>query len=275
MLLSGAALFGVSSVPVGSWEGVRNNCLPAVARYIPPLLLNYGLCKHALSKWTGWTGLKLQRLAGMISMYPAFFALIWSSHATLANAKFWRNPEARFLDSCWECDFFANFYIATNIVQALGQVQTESGALLGQLMGHHAMSIFCYGAGFYFDRFRYWTAFAGACEITNLCLVPVQAVKEVPEIKTQPWFKWNAYALLTLFVTHRMVLFPAWLWLWMSDRVALSRATNRQPIHWVEGVVYPATISGLLVLSVMWLKQIVHGVKKLHRELADEKKRKD
>ena len=33
-------------------------------------------------------------------------------------------------------------------------------------------------------------------------------------------------------------------------------------IHWMEGVVYPVTILGLLVLSTMWFLMIDKGVRK-------------
>jgi len=212
----------------------------------------------------------------MLSMYPAFFALIWSSHATLMESIFWQGPEQRMTSSSAGCDFFASLYIATNLVQAIGQLQTESGPLLWQLMAHHVMSIFCYGCGFYFDRFRFWTAFGGASEITNLCLVPVQAAKELPEIRKQTWYKWNAWGLLVLFITHRLVLFPAWLWLWTSDRMALVQKmppNEQNQIHWLEGMVYPGTVLGLIVLSLIWFKQIVQGVRKLYRDLSDVKRK--
>ena len=50
----------------------------------------------------------------------------------------------------------------------------------------HVLSILCYASGFYFDQFRWWTALAGICELTNVFLVPVFACKEYfSEWKTQ------------------------------------------------------------------------------------------
>lgn len=184
------SFFGSSNAkaPDAAWERMLEHCLYPTLAFIPPLIASYCITVLIFQKYTNWKGLKLQKLAGQLSMYPAFVGLIWYSHATLIDYRYWQldNYQLRQDTSTVECDLFANLYIACNIVQAIGQMQTERPPLLHQLMGHHVLSILCYTSGFYFDRFRWWTAFAGVCELTNLFLVPVFACKEYfPEWKVQ------------------------------------------------------------------------------------------
>ena len=179
------------------------------------------------------------------------------------NTGYWglENGTVRQQQSDAWCDLFANFYIAVNIVQALGQIQTEKPPLLYQLMAHHVLSIFCYAGGFYFDRYRWWTTLAGCCELTNLFLVPVFLSKDYfPQWRKETWFLWNSRLLWWTFVSHRLVLFPCFLGLWFWDR--LQVAPNASAIHWVEGTVYPLTILGLFLLSILWFLQIDRGLRK-------------
>ena len=253
-------IFGHAEVPSGSWDNVWEKSAKSVLFYIPVILACYFVTLFVLQRMTDWKGLMLQRLAGQLAMYPSFFLLIISSHGGSSDAKFWNGYEGRFFESDLWVDVFANFYIAVNIAQAIGQVQTEKPPLLYQLMVHHALSITCYTSGFYFDRFRFWTAFAGCCEITNLFLVPVFASKDYfPEWRRETWFLWNSRLLWFTFVTHRLVLFPCWLGLWFYDRL---KANPDIQIHYMEGIGYPLTIFGLFILSGIWFRQIDRGLKK-------------
>ena len=167
---------------------MREGCIYPTLALIPPLLISYGFAVLILRTYTTWRGLKLEKLAGQISMYPAFLVLIWQSHTTLVvYPRFWDLDQYawRQQGTVAECDFFATLYIACNFVQAVGQIKTEKSPLREQLMIHHALSIACYASSFYFDQFRWWTALAGICELTNLFLIPVFACKEFfPEWKT-------------------------------------------------------------------------------------------
>ena len=256
-------IFGSSDTTGTSWDRVVDDCLYPVFRYYVPMLLAcYGLTVFLAKQLTDWKGLKLQKLAGSLSMYPAFFVLVATSHLTLMDSQFWTwDYNNRMRQTSVACDVFCNFYIAANIVQALGQIQTEKPPLLYQLMAHHVLSVAAYMSSFYFDRYRWWTALAGSCEITNLFLVPVFACKEFfPEWKKQTWYMWNTRLLWITFVTHRLVLFPCWLGLWFYDR--WQSAINGDKIHWVEGTAYPGIIFGLLILSMVWFAMIDRGLKK-------------
>ena len=193
-----------------SWENVIEKSSYSVIYYIGILLVCYVITEFVMKWVTNWKGLKLKKLAGQISMYPAFLFLVYTSHVgTFADSTFWSSFEVRHSTSNQIIDDFANFYIAANIVQAIGQVQTETSPLLYQLMAHHVLSISCYTSGFYFDRFRWWEAFAGCCEVTNIFLVPVFMCKEFfPEWQEKTWYLWNCRILWLTFVTHRLILFP-------------------------------------------------------------------
>jgi hypothetical protein len=154
-------------------------------------------------------------------------------------------------------DTFNHIYIASNIISAFGQMQTEEGLLRWQLMAHHATSIGCFAGSWYFSRLRFWSAFAGLSETTNLFLVPVFAAKEKPDIKAHTWYKANSVLLWLSFLVYRGALFSAWLYAWYNDS---TKPTN---IHPMEEFVYPYTVCGLLLLSIAWFKQIHRGVVKV------------
>lgn len=275
-----ASLFGtnLASAPPGAHERLLYACILPSLGFIPPLLLSYGVSVLILRTYTNWRGLKLEKLAGQLSMYPPFLFLIWYSHATLLDHRFWKldNYGLRQESSASECDLFANLYIACNIVQAIGQIKTERPPLLYQLMAHHALSIWCCASAFYFDRFRWWTAFAGVCELTNLFLIPVFACKEYfPQWKIQTWYHRNCRGLYWTFVSHRLVLFPCWLSLWMHDRWKAAKDKTLGPIHWMEGVIYPLTVLGLFALSSIWFAMIASGTKKQQDAYREARKAKE
>jgi len=199
-------------------------------------------------------GIKLERLAGFVGLYPFFMLMVYYSH-TGSWAHFAAGA-SRSTESNADSDTFICLYLAGNIMQAIGQSQTESGVLLWQLMAHHALSIFCFGLGFYFDRFRFFCAFAGMCETTNLFLVPVFAAKEIPSIKVHTWYKVNGVLLWSTFMIYRGLLFPIWLYIWYQEA---------QPVdtHPIEKYLYPITVVLLLVLSGAWFVQIHKGVVKV------------
>lgn len=199
-------------------------------------------------------GIKLERLAGFVGLYPFFIIMVYYSHA--GSWAHFASGAPRSTHSNADCDTFVCLYIASNIIAAIGQVQTESGVLLWQLMAHHALSIFCFGTGYYFDRYRFFCAFAGLCETTNLFLVPVFAAKEIPKIKAQAWYKVNSVFLCATFVIYRGVLFPVWLYIWYTD-------SQPADIHPLEKYLYPITITLLLLLSIAWFQQIYKGVIKV------------
>jgi len=199
-------------------------------------------------------GLKLERLAGYVGMYPFFVAMVYYSHAGCWTH--WSAGLDRVNESDANCNTFVCLYIASNIIAAIGQARTESGTLLWQLMAHHALSIFCFGTSYYFDRYWFYCAFAGVCETTNLFLVPVFASKEIPWIKAQGWFKVNSVLLMVTFIVHRFVLFPVWLYMWF---------TEPQPadMHPVEKYMYPCVMLFVLLLSCAWFSLLVKGFIKL------------
>lgn len=80
------------------------------------------------------------------------------------------------------------------------------------------------------------------------------------ELKT--WYLWNCRALYWTFVSHRLVLFPCWLALWMHDRWMAAQDDKLVPVHYMEGTVYPLTIVGLLALSTIWFQMIGNGIAK-------------
>jgi hypothetical protein len=265
-------MFGSTSVTLPdrdeAWDYVWKNSVVDVLRYLPLLVGWYGLCLLFIkTNYSHWPSLQQEKVAGSISMYPAFVVLIVTSHFTaFADPTFvdrdgiasLGSVQARTDASTSLCDVFANLYIATNIVQAMGQIQTERPPLLHQLMAHHVVSVLCYVSGFYFNRFRYWTSMAGCCEITNLFLIPVYLCKEFfPSWRSRYWYLWNTRLLYATFITHRLLLFPCWLLLWYYDRW-----NSPTVIHIWEGVLYPSTVIGLLLLSTLWFRTISRGLAK-------------
>eukprot|EP00520_Triparma_pacifica_P004612 CAMPEP_0118655348 /NCGR_PEP_ID=MMETSP0785-20121206/12876_1 /TAXON_ID=91992 /ORGANISM="Bolidomonas pacifica, Strain CCMP 1866" /LENGTH=270 /DNA_ID=CAMNT_0006548071 /DNA_START=106 /DNA_END=915 /DNA_ORIENTATION=- len=243
-------IYGTDEVPSGpkdpdydaAIEQLYHPCLQWGAYMVG----SYLLTTIILYFTTSLRGLSLQRIAGYASQYPFFVLMVYYAHVGTSDL-IDTTPENRTFSSNESGDTFATIYIASNIVAAMGQLQTEKGALLVQLMIHHVLSILCFGAGFAFERYRFWIYFAGCCELTNLFLVPVFAAKELPYLKSQSWYKYNCTLLWSTFVTHRFLLFPYWLYLWFSDRAT----TDVKDVHFMEEYAYPGTIAGLMILSII------------------------
>jgi hypothetical protein len=64
--------------------------------------------------------------------------------------------------------------------------------------------------------------------------------------------------LWVTFVTHRFILFPAWLYYWFVDQETLG-LTDMVPM---ERYGYAATIASLFILSGVWFMKIDHEVRK-------------
>jgi len=238
----------------GSYENLKN-CFEPTLKWAVVEVVCY-LVTNGIMRLMGFKeGLRLQRLAGYCGLYPIFALMVYYAHLGVMDT-FRLGPEARAFENSDNGETFMYLYLSSNIVAAAGQIQTEKGALLWQLMGHHALSLICFGAGFWFDRFRFWSVFAGCCEMTNLFLVPVFAAKEMPHIKEQTWYKINGVFLWVTFVTHRFVMFPIWLYVWYSDMKEL----NVGNMHPLEKFGYPFTIAALFVLSGIWFIRIHKGV---------------
>jgi hypothetical protein len=238
----------------GSLE-LLSNCYVPSAKWGAAMIGSY-LLTNGIMRLLGWKeSIQLQRLAGYVGMYPFYVLMCVYAHLG-AHELYYAGANARTFESTPNSETFAYIYISSNIVAALGQVQTESGMFLVQLMAHHVLSLVCFGAGYYFDRYRFWMSLAGCCEITNLFLVPIFAGKELPQIKEQMWYKINGLFLYATFITHRFVLFPVWLYVWYKDQ-DLKLITNNHPL---ETYGYSFTIAALLLLSLVWFQQIHRGV---------------
>jgi len=196
------------------------------------------------------SNIRHKRLAGYVGIYPFYVLQVYYAHEGA-----WEILDGaldKTIDSSPGCDTFAHLYIASNLVAAIGQIQTEQGVLLGQLMCHHVLSVVSVGAAFYFDRFRFWSAFAGLCEVTNLFLVPIFAAKEMPIIKTHGWYKLNSVLLYATFLAYRGALFPAWLYMWYSE-------PKPADMHVLEHG-YGVTVAAIAILSVFWFAAVHRGV---------------
>ncbi|GMI36804.1 hypothetical protein TrCOL_g6993 [Triparma columacea] len=241
-------------LPLSPSYSSLSTCFIPCAYWIGAMMASFALTTGILHLTTSLKGIPLQRIAGYISQYPFFIAMVYYAHAGTLDLLY-EGAKERAFQSSKSGDTFCYIYIASNIVAALGQIQTESGALLIQLMIHHALSITCFSLGFAFDRFRFWTAFAGCCEMTNLFLVPLFLTKELPHLKQQAWYKFDCTLLWITFVSHRFVLFPCWLYLWIKDQDELQ-IKDMNPL---ESYLYAGTIAGLLILSLVWFVQIHRG----------------
>ena len=201
------APLGCAAAMVGSYE-LLSRCFHPVGMW-SGVMIAANLLVSAAMACAGMapiSNIRHKRLAGYIGIYPFYILQVYYAH--LGTIEIIGDGLDKNLASSTGCDVFSYLYIASNLVAAIGQIQTERGELLVQLMIHHVISIVAMSAGFYFDRFRFWSAFAGLCEVTNLFLVPIFAAKEFPIIKTHKWYKANSVLLYATFLTHRFGLFP-------------------------------------------------------------------
>ena len=151
-------------VPISPSYYSLSTCFIPCAYWGAAMMMSFAVTSGILHLTTSLRGIPLQRIAGYVSQYPFFMIMVYYAHAGTMDM-IHEGAKERALMSSASIDTFCCLYIASNIVAALGQIQTESGALLIQLMIHHALSITCFSLGFAFDRFRFWTAFAGCCEV--------------------------------------------------------------------------------------------------------------
>ena len=135
---------------VGSYSNLAQ-CFPQVLKWCAIEIACYFAANGAMRLCGFKGGLRLQRLAGYLGLYPIFVLMVYYAHVGAWDV-YPLGSSGRATFSSPNGELFNHLYLSSNIVAALGQAQTERGALLWQLMAHHALSLVCFGAGFYFDR---------------------------------------------------------------------------------------------------------------------------
>jgi hypothetical protein len=131
-----------------------------------------------------------------------------------------------------------------------------------QMSMHHVLSVVCFSAGLIFDRAHFYAAFDGCCETSTVFLNTLYFLKTVAPKDTYP--KTAAASGLGLwlgFVFFRLILFPAWLYLFISDMRNHPEQTW-DLMNGFERYGYILTNLVLLALSLMWFVPITNGLLK-------------
>jgi hypothetical protein len=125
-------------------------------------------------------------------------------------------------------------------------------------LAHHFTSVFSYLLLIERRHADFYAAMALISELTNIFLSYLQfCTGWKRELKTS-WPKLycvNGAFLWLSFVPCRLVLFPTWLYLWLSDWDELEKGMTTFALYWFTG-----TIGLLFILSAIWFRSITLGL---------------
>ena len=133
-----------------------------------------------------------------------------------------------------------------------------------QMVGHHILSFVAIGLGLVVKRSAFFACWAVCSELSTPFLNLVMAIKLFGGNATPTQRLCHTAAGTSLWLAYipfRMVLFPAWLWLWFDDQ-RRSPARTTAVSSTFELAFFPSVIAFLLVLSTVWFVAITRGLVK-------------
>eukprot|EP00241_Pyramimonas_parkeae_P005278 CAMPEP_0114251890 /NCGR_PEP_ID=MMETSP0058-20121206/15525_1 /TAXON_ID=36894 /ORGANISM="Pyramimonas parkeae, CCMP726" /LENGTH=358 /DNA_ID=CAMNT_0001365749 /DNA_START=73 /DNA_END=1149 /DNA_ORIENTATION=- len=188
--------------------------------------------------------------------YPVLAALAFS--ATIELAK--EDLEGRWHRVLYSSYWFSILYIGGNMAHIPVTLLKSQPALYKvQMVCHHTLSIVCFMRTSYAGIGHFFVSLDGCCELCTFLLNNVFLMKELGLNQVQWLFALNGVLLWLSYIFLRILLFPAWLFIFFSDM-------NRQPeltsahLTPMEVVLFPATNLVLLGLSVHWFMPITKGM---------------
>ena len=150
----------------------------------------------------------------------------------------------------------------------------DNPTFLIQMTLHHVLSAACYGSGLLTERMHYFAVLDGCCEVTTIFLNALFLCKCFAPADTLALPKAISGGLLWLtFVFFRLLLFPFWLYTFISDCNA-QPATTWETINGFERYAYVLVTVFLLVLSAHWFVPITKGMLKAMKAATSKKEKK-
>jgi len=155
--------------------------------------------------------------------------------------------------------WFAVLYVGGNLAHVpVTLLKDQTLTYKVQMLAHHALSIVCFIRAAYVGVGHYFVCLDGCCELCTWLLNNVFLMKELGLDKIQPLFALNGFLLWLSYIVFRLVLFPAWLYVYFTDTMSHPHTTLAF-LTPVEQVLFPLTNVVLLVLSTVWFIPISRG----------------
>ena len=170
--------------------------------------------------------------------------------------------------------WFQIFYVTRMVVHTPLQFVTlkNNPKLLAQMTMHHVLSACSFGSGLMTGRMHFFAVFDGCCEVTTFFLNGLFLLRTYapPDANAVPKALCGGFLWLT-FIFFRLLLFPAWLYLFFSD-VYAAPAITWDTIGSFERYGYVPVTVVLLLLSASWFVPITKGLIKAVKGASKKKK---
>jgi len=202
--------------------------------------------------------------ADLIFSVPAYTWLTYL--AIMGTSELWdEDYKGHWFGKTDDCVQFAMLYVSVNFVHIFITIAKDQKLDYKILMClHHALSITCMSAGLYNDRMYFFGVLDGICEFSTLMLTTLFIFKDGLAgqstlighlLVVNGLFLWLSYLVC------RLVLFPVWLYIYISEATQHYDETFAV-VTPIEKYLYPFANVFLLFLSAHWFKHITKGMLK-------------
>lgn len=177
---------------------------------------------------------------------------------------------------------FMNLYVAAQVLGSAVEL-VSPGPVLKKvpMILHHVTSVFCFGYGVTSGRMSFWANFAGICETSTLFL-NVVLLSKIKGGGVSAWLEKNlgglplmanSFLLWLSFLLCRIVLFPCWLWWFVSEASVVQEQFPAKfaEISTFEYYGYAVTVFFIWSLSAMWFNRIHAGFVKVAKGMLKQK----
>lgn len=130
-----------------------------------------------------------------------------------------------------------------------------------EMLAHHAISTAAIAHGIHSGYCGFFASLAIISEISTIFLNAVMSIKLFTgeRTKTQRFLvAVNGLLLWLSYITCRLLVFPFWLWLFLTD----AAAHDVSAVSPIQLVMYPLSTASMLVLSLYWFLLITRGLQK-------------
>eukprot|EP01059_Diplonema_ambulator_P009095 TRINITY_DN18905_c0_g1_i1.p1 TRINITY_DN18905_c0_g1~~TRINITY_DN18905_c0_g1_i1.p1 ORF type:complete len:278 (+),score=66.95 TRINITY_DN18905_c0_g1_i1:84-917(+) len=207
-----------------------------------------------------WPGVKDHwNLADSLFCVPFYTYLAYLAIAASSECVW--TLEGRWTEHTATIHFFFELYVARNLFHIPFMFLVDmKPSFRAVMILHHWLSSVCFFGGLYTKRMGCFGVLDGVCEVTSVFLSLIFLFKELHWDKALSFCHTiNGLGLWVSYIFTRLLLFPAWLYLYYTDvtthpSLTWDRANN------IERYLYPITNVILLCLSAKWMVPITRGL---------------
>mmetsp|Transcript_26599 Transcript_26599/g.51539 ORF Transcript_26599/g.51539 Transcript_26599/m.51539 type:complete len:158 (-) Transcript_26599:132-605(-) len=120
---------------------------------------------------------------------------------------------------------------------------------------HHVISIACYGTGLYLGRMHFFGVLDGVCEFSVIFLNAKLLWRDL-KWRQNSFYILNAYGLVISWFITRILVFPAWIFLFCQDIYNQPQRT-KDTVTLFELIMYPGTTIAIWAMSIKWFFPLV------------------